>query len=124
MKQGTFKNLFVGLSLGIIAAFLGIGGGPINMGAILLLFGLSIKAAANMSILIIFFSQLTNIGTIASNGGFIDNNMEMLPVVLVAGISAGLVGRYISLRTSEKKVEILFDLVLIVIMVINIMNLF
>ena len=28
MKQGTIKNLFLGLSLGIVAAFLGIGGGP------------------------------------------------------------------------------------------------
>jgi len=46
-----------GIIMGMIGAFLGIGGGPINMALLMFGFGYGIKEAGVKSIVVILFSQ-------------------------------------------------------------------
>jgi uncharacterized membrane protein YfcA len=58
-KRFQFQNVFIylaaGVALGIFSAFLGIGGGPINVALLMFLFGMDIKKAAVYSLVTILF---------------------------------------------------------------------
>lgn len=62
--------LFAGLVLGALSAFLGIGGGPVNVAMLCMLFSIDIKEAAAGSIFIILFSQFAKLVSIALTTGF------------------------------------------------------
>ena len=53
----------IGLLLGIISSFLGIGGGPINLMVLSFFFSMNTKVAAQNSLYIILFSQIANLLT-------------------------------------------------------------
>lgn len=81
----------LGLFLGAISAFLGIGGGPINVAAFTILFSMIANEAARNSILVIFFSQGSKIISIAVTTGFSSYNLDMLPYMLVGGVLGGII---------------------------------
>ena len=59
----------IGLALGCMSSFLGIGGGPINLVALYFFFSMDTKAAAANSLYIIFFSQLCSLLTTLAGAG-------------------------------------------------------
>ncbi|WP_250673080.1 sulfite exporter TauE/SafE family protein [Paraclostridium ghonii] len=114
----------VGLFLGTIAAFLGIGGGPINVAAFTVLFSMTANEAARNSILVIFFSQGAKITSIAVTTGFSSYNLEMLPFMLIGGIMGGIIGYKINKSVSEKSIIKIFNSVLLAIILLNFYNIF
>ena len=67
LKMSKIKTLIIdnilitamiGMLLGLISSFLGIGGGPVNLIVLFFFFSMNIKTAAENSIYIILFSQL------------------------------------------------------------------
>src|SRR5699024_5448607 len=80
----------VGLALGVLAAFLGIGGGPFNVAILTLLFSMNSKEAGLNSIFIIFFSQISSLMYTASTTGFGAFDLVMLPYMIVGGVLGGL----------------------------------
>jgi len=63
--EGTGICLCIGLVLGIMSSFLGIGGGPINLVVLYYFFSMDTKTAAANSLYIIFFSQLGRVAVIS-----------------------------------------------------------
>lgn len=59
--NGLSIFLIVGLGLGILSTFLGIGGGPINVACLILFFGMDIKSATVYSIITIFSPNSPNL---------------------------------------------------------------
>ena len=108
----------IGLCLGLMSAFLGIGGGPINLVVLYFFFSMETKVAAQNSLYIILFSQLASlIFTIV--GG----KVPQFPVVLficmvVCGILGGVVGRKINKKIDSATVSKLFVGLMAVIMLI------
>lgn len=100
--------LFSGLLLGAPAAFLGIGGGPINVAALVLLFSFSVKDAAVYSVAVIFFSQFSNLLIQIINGKFINYDLKTLVFVLPCAVIGGLVGAVLNRKCSDKTVKITF----------------
>ncbi|MEG1131986.1 MAG: sulfite exporter TauE/SafE family protein [Romboutsia sp.] len=115
---------FLGLVLGSISAFLGIGGGPLNVAAFTILFSMSANEAARNSIIVIFFSQGAKILSIAATTGFSSYNLEMLPIMLVGGIMGGILGYRLNKSVSEKNIIKIFNIVLLAIILLNIYNIF
>ena len=115
---------FLGLFLGAISAFLGIGGGPMNVAAFTILFSMSANEAARNSILVIFFSQGAKIFSVALTTGFSSYNLKMLPVMIIGGVIGGIVGYRINKAFSEKNIIKIFNTVLICIVLLNIYNIF
>ncbi|WP_394863714.1 TSUP family transporter, partial [Paraclostridium bifermentans] len=112
----------LGLFLGAISAFLGIGGGPINVAAFTILFSMTANEAARNSILVIFFSQGSKIISIAVTTGFSSYNLDMLPYMLVGGVLGGIIGYKINKAASEKSIIKIFNSVTLSIILLNLYN--
>lgn len=126
LKSFVFENriiiIMIGFSLGFLSAFLGIGGGPLNVAVLILFFSMNTRDAAFNSIFIIFFSQLSAILLIALTTGFSDYDLSMIGYMITGGVVGGLVGTNIAIRLSNKQVEKIFNVAILLIVLINLYN--
>lgn len=126
IPKAHIKSLTVvfitGLFLGMLASFLGIGGGPVNVVVLYLLFNMDIRKAAVGSIFIILMAQASKIVTISLTGGFGGYDLGMLWYMIPAGITGGLLGSWLHHKISEKAIHILFDFTVGIVIVICIFN--
>ncbi|QGP77207.1 sulfite exporter TauE/SafE family protein [Tetragenococcus halophilus] len=120
--QSYVWYLFTGIVLGFIASLLGIGGGPINVSLLMLLFAMPIKSATVYSIATILFSQLAKILTVGFTTGFLRYDLTMLWYIIPAAIIGGLLGDKVSRLLSPKKVTFVFQGVILLVLLVNIYN--
>jgi len=118
--------LCLGIFLGTIAVFLGIGGGPINVPVFMILFSLSVKQATAYSIVIIFFSHFSRMITMGITGGELGYGMfdlGFLPFIIPAAVIGGIIGAIISKKLSDVAVRKTFTVTMFVLIAINVFNL-
>ncbi len=120
-RNKWYAAAFTGLALGCISAFLGIGGGPINVAVITLVFGLEIKTAVIGSLLTILFAQGTKLITVAVKDAS-SFNIRLLPYVIIAGICGALLGRTLNKKASDKAVNSCFIAVQVMIIILCLFN--
>jgi uncharacterized membrane protein YfcA len=120
--SGGVTAFTAGLFLGAMASFLGIGGGPINLAVLYLLFAMDSKTAALNSIYIILFSQAANILLTLVQDRVPQFDPLLLALMVAGGIGGGLSGSWLTKRLSLKGVDRLFCAVMAVIIVISIYN--
>lgn len=121
--SNPFYILLVGLFLGSISVFLGIGGGPLNVSLLILLFSFEMKQATIYSIATIFFSQLSKILSIAIAGDLLNYDLSLLPFICISAIIGGYIGTQFNQKMNDiiiKKIYIKLMYVLIVITVYNV----
>lgn len=111
-----------GIGLGTIASFIGIGGGPINMVVLTLLFSMGTKEATVNSLLLIFFSQGGKLTTILMTNGFSDYNLWALWFMIPAAILGGLVGALFHKKLTAKQVLMVFNGTIVSIVGISLLN--
>ena len=128
IKSFKIKNpiaiVLVGLMLGMLSAFLGIGGGPINTTFLVLLFSFTVKESAVYSVAIIFFSQLSQLVTILINNRF-EPYKEYWPIILIAmavSVVGGIIGSKFNKKLSNNVITKIFSIVLALVAVVNIYN--
>lgn len=114
--------LVLGVALGAVATFLGIGGGPINVPILMIFFGLGMKDATAYSIVIIFFSHLSRLVTMGMTVGYGHFDLVILTFVIPAAIIGGLTGANFSRIFSENTVKRLFIAAISGVIVLNIFN--
>ncbi|WP_291650829.1 sulfite exporter TauE/SafE family protein [Clostridium sp.] len=114
--------IFIGLVLGLISAFLGIGGGPINLVVLSYFFSMKTKTAAANSIYIIMFSQSTSFLSTLISKNIPDFNVKTLVVMILGGIAGGIIGNKINGNISTKKVDNIFTYLILIIISINLYN--
>lgn len=115
-------STLLGTILGFISAFLGIGGGPLNIAFLYYFFSMGPKKAAINSLLVIFFSQIFNLGnSIVRNSvpAFDPWNLALMAIGAVAG---AMIGRATSSRIRESQVDKFFQSFLLLISLINVYN--
>lgn len=110
----------VGIFLGVISSFLGIGGGPINVAVFTILFGLSAKEAAFNSIITILFSNISKLVTVFIHTGFGIYDLSGLPFMIIGAVLGGIIGSSISKNMNDKSVKYMFSYMTIIITGINI----
>lgn len=122
--RNNFAILLVGLLLGFIASFLGIGGGPINVAVLTLFFSLSVKESAVYSVAIIFFSQLSKLITIFVSSGIqpYAHQWKTLIFILPAAIIGGIIGSKFNRRFNDKLIRKTFVTVMILLIILNVYN--
>ena len=113
---------FIGVGLGAVAAFLGIGGGPINVPILMIFFGLPIKTATAYSIIIIFFSHASRLVAMGFTVGYSYFDLRLLPFIIVAAAIGGFLGANLSKVFSESVVKKLFICALLAVIALNIFN--
>ena len=116
--------VLIGIFLGIMSCFLGIGGGPINLVVLFFFFSMSSKLAAENSLYIIFFSQIASLISTIVTGSVPDFQIGVLVLMVAGGIAGGICGRAINKKIDEKTVDKLFIALMVLMIVINIYNIY
>lgn len=114
--------ILIGLGLGFLSSFLGIGGGPVNLVVLYYFFSMGPKTAAQNSIYIICLSQISSLLLTLSTG-----TIPPVPVLLLAGmgicgILGAALGRRINRRLKDQHVSRLFICLMVVILGICLYN--
>lgn len=128
IKTRHTKNLIpclvIGTVLGILSSFLGIGGGPINLVILYYFFSMETKEAAQNSLYIIMFSQLASLIKTFLSDSVPEFDTLLLLLMILGGILGAIAGRRINQKIDEKAVEKLFIGLMIVIILINVYNVY
>lgn len=120
----SFAILFTGLFLGLMSAFLGIGGGPINTAFLVILFSFTVKESAVYSVAIIFFSQLSQLVTIFINNQFKPyyQYWQIILIAMIISVIGGLIGSKLNQKCSNKVITKVFSITLGFVVLVNIYN--
>lgn len=116
--------LSIGLFLGVLSSFLGIGGGPINLAVLYFFFSMNTKTAALNSLYMIFFAQTASLLFTFASSSVPETDYIALAVMIVSGIAGGFIGRRINKIMSTQAVDILFCCMLVAIICTSVYNLF
>lgn len=128
IKTHHIKNVLacvsIGIVLGICSSFLGIGGGPINLVVLFFFFSMDTKTAAQNSLYIILFSQITSLVNTLVTGTVPEFTIGLLVLMVCGGILGGMIGRKINKKIDEKVVNKLFVGLMVIIMAICAYNIY
>lgn len=116
--------VLIGLALGLISAFLGIGGGPVNLVVLFYFFSMETKTAAHNSLYIILLSQIASLVYTVLCGRVPEVPAWLLLCMVGCGILGGMVGRRINRKISSRTVDKLFLILLVIIMGVCVYNFF
>ena len=120
--EGKLPCVLVGLILGIMSSFLGIGGGPINLVVLFYLFSMDTKTAAQNSLYIILFSQFASLVTTLVTGKLPEFEMIALLIMILGGVAGGIAGRTLNQKLTARAVDKLFVCLMVVIIGICVYN--
>ena len=130
--------------LGMIAAFLGIGGGPLNLSALMLFAGMPLKAAALYSVFIILFAQGANLinwaipspwhtGTwplnylsfswVSDAQPFPAVSIAIIATVVTASIIGAIIGATLYKKLNNSSLKKIYCSVLIFVLLVSVWNL-
>lgn len=114
----------VGILLGFFSAFLGIGGGPINLMILSYFFSMDTKEAAANSLFVILVSQIFSLIQTLLSGSIPELEGMFLLLMIVGGVLGGKAGSRINRNIKAEHVNRLFEGLMAVIMVICIYNMY
>ncbi len=112
----------IGLGLGIMSSFLGIGGGPINLVVLYYFFSMDTKTAAANSLYIILFSQAASLLVTLVTASVPEFSWGTLILMAAGGIGGGILGRALNKRLDNRAVDRLFLCLMSVIIAISLSN--
>lgn len=115
--------VLIGLVLGGVSAFLGIGGGPVNLAVLYYFFSMDSKTAALNSLYIILISQSASLLNTLMSGNVPEFQWSILITMVAGGILGGMIGRRVSKKMDNRGVDRLFRGLLVVIAGISFYNL-
>jgi len=112
----------LGAVLGVVAIFLGIAGGPVNVPVFMVLFSMPTKQATAYSIVVIFFSHFFRIITMGFTVGFEYFDLHFLLFTIPAAAIGGMVGAKLSGIFSDGTVKKAFNATMACLILLNIYN--
>lgn len=121
LENGTARIL-AGLMLGLVSAFLGIGGGPFNLVVLSFFFSTKNKEAVISSLFIILVAQTSSLLLQASSNSIPDFSWGILAVMVLGGVLGAIIGRRISEQVSAEFAKRCFRLINWVILLLCLWN--
>ncbi len=117
--ESKLARIIVGIIVGTFSAFLGIGGGILNIPILIMIFKMDAKKAVSTSLFIVFISQFSNIISLVFEGVLNQANLITLLFISLAGVVGGVFGKKISSYMSSNNTKKFFVAVLIVLVLFN-----
>ncbi|MGL5259659.1 MAG: TSUP family transporter [Lachnospiraceae bacterium] len=114
--------IVIGLLLGGISSFLGLGGGPINLIVLFYFFSMDTKEAAENSLYIIFFSQIAALLSTVLTSTVPNFQVSLLITMVIGGILGGIGGRSANGYLKSDTIEKIFIVLMIFMIGINFYN--
>ena len=116
--------VILGLILGLMSSFMGIGGGPFNLLVLSYFFSMSTKQATKGSLFIILLSQLFALFTTIITNTVPEFKISWLLIMSISGILGGMIGKYYNRKLSDHTIDKLYISFLVVIIIICAYNSF
>ena len=116
--------IIIGIILGLLSSFLGIGGGPFNLVFLSFFFSMETKTAAQNSLLIIMFSQISGFLQTLLTGSVPDFSWILLICMVVFAVIGAAIGRSFNRKLDNDMVDRLFCGLIIIILFICVYNFF
>lgn len=120
--SSSFLTLVIGLVLGMLGAFLGIGGGPFNVAVLCCFFSMPTKQATQNSLLIVLFSQLASTLKTALFDGIPSFDLAVLLGMMLLGIAGSEMGRKINQKIDNRQATLCLVGAMVLIMAISAFN--
>lgn len=112
----------LGIALGLVSSFLGIGGGPINIMVISYFLSMDTKTSALHSLFIIFLAQLANfIMTLAE--GIPPAPLVGLAAMIPGAVIGATAGSFIVKLLRNEQIDKLFNILMMVVIALSLYNL-
>lgn len=115
-------GLAIGLALGVLGAFLGIGGGPFNVAVLCYCFSMPTKQATQNSLFVVLFSQLASTLRTLLFGGVPAFSWTVLLGMAVLGVAGSELGRQINRRIDNRQATVCLEGAMVLIMAISAYN--
>lgn len=122
LKRSRFNMFLLGLFLGSISIFLGIGGGPLNVSLLVIFFNYSMKQASVYSIATVFFSQITKVFTIIASQQYTQFDLSLIPWLILVGVVGGYYGTKINQRITNESIGKVYNIFMLGMCAITIYN--
>ena len=122
--SGAAPTALIGLGLGLMSSFLGIGGGPINLVVLHYFFSMPTKKAAQNSLFIILISQAASLLLTIVGGTVPAFEPVNLALMMAGGVLGAMLGRALNRRMDDKRVNQLFIGLMVVIILICAYNIY
>ena len=120
--ENAGATVIIGVFLGIVSSFLGIGGGTSNVAVLFFFFSMNAKEAAKNSLYIIIFSQLSSIViSILTHSVPVFQWVDLM-AMMTGGVSGALVGAVVSKRIDNTGVESILKVMLLTIVLDIVVN--
>lgn len=116
------RAIGIGVFLGVVSSFLGIGGGTSNVAVLFFFFSMDAKTAAKNSIYIIMFSQISSIATALVTHTVPEFQWTHLVLMAMGGVVGAMLGNALSKLMDNRAVEVLLKVLLIGIICIDLYN--
>ncbi|MGL5042068.1 MAG: sulfite exporter TauE/SafE family protein [Culicoidibacterales bacterium] len=120
--KSVTAQVLIGLVLGLFSAFLGIGGGPINLILLHYYFSMDTKEAVKGSLYIILFSQTASLLLTIVSNQVPEVDLFLLCLMILSGIIGGVVGKRINQMFTNIQIDFMFVAAMIGIILINSYN--
>ena len=114
----------IGLTVGIISVYLGIGGGPLNIALLVYFFSMKAKDAAAYSILMIFFAQIIKMGTVIRDFEKYNNVSIVILAIAIFAVLGGWIGTKIQSKLTHEAVEKLYLGLMAILVLMTAFNVF
>lgn len=105
----TWIMIILGLFLGAFSVFLGIGGGPLNVSAMMILFSFSLREAAVYSVGIIFFAQMMKMVMVCLPGHQVAFQWPLLIGIVIAALIGGYLGTIVNQKVNGKVLNWIYN---------------
>lgn len=132
LKKSTIKSrnihrlpvcFLLGLSMGMVSAFLGIGGGPINIMIISYFMSMDSKTTALHSLYTILLSQLSSLALTVLTRSMPPVELSNLAAMIAGGVLGGLLGSAAVKKLAHNHVDKCFSVILVAVILLSIYNL-
>ncbi len=120
--HNVWYMIAIGVVLGTIASFLGIGGGPVNVMALYFFFSFPMKTATISSLFIIMLSQISSLAATFLSNTVPEFDAVLLAMMCAGGIAGAYMGRKIARRLSEQQEHNLFIILNVGLVLLGIYN--
>ncbi|MGT2925043.1 sulfite exporter TauE/SafE family protein [Streptococcus caviae] len=112
----------VGMLVGALSVFLGIGGGPLNVIVLVGFMSYNTKDSAPYSIAMIFFAQIPKIIKMVMVSPPETFRWGLVPLIIAAAILGGSVGTSINRQFSDKHVNYIYSCMMLALLVLCLYN--
>lgn len=120
--ESKLLSVVIGVVLGGLSSFLGIGGGPINLILLYYFFSMDTKSAVKGSLYIIMFSQGASVLSTILLNQIPEFEWILIILMVLSGIVGADVGHRINKKINAEHVNKLFIMLMISIIMINFYN--